>query len=889
MKETIVIIDGNSLINRAYYAMQRPMITKDGIYTQGIFGFINMLNKIIGDYEPAYLTVAFDMNAPTFRHLEYDAYKAGRKPMPPELVMQMPLLKDILHAMNIKTLELEGYEADDIIGTVARTAEEQGLNPLIITGDKDALQLATDKTKILITKKGISEFELFDYDKMVEHYGLTPTQFIDLKGLMGDSSDHIPGIPGVGEKSGIALLTQFHSIENLLAHTDEITKPALRKKVEENVQLALMSKRLATINRFVPIAIDFEKMRLVEPDYDRLIELYQKLEFNSFLKRIAQTMTQKEVAPEAFHFTPQDVQIHRLTKESDLSALDAFSGKEVFLKVFGDSSHVRPPRIDAVFVQNGAEVCYIDAAAIQTEYIIEALNRQQFSLWGHDIKDDLYTLIFYGYRDFWTSFDTAIAAYVLDPARSQYELKNLAFEQLHLSMQNLDEFLEEHGQMDMLASATAGYADYGVILSGVAAKLREIQEAQTRERKLDKVLYEVELPLIKVLAAMEVEGIRTDSEFLDQIGSELNEQARKLEEQIYQYAGFHFNIKSPYQLGDVLFETLKLPAGKKSKRGYSTSADILEKIRDQHPIVDAVLAYRNLTKLNSTYVEGMKPLIGADGKIRAHFQQTVTTTGRISCTEPNLQNIPIRQETGRSLRKAFSASDDAHILVGADYSQIELRILAHLSQDPGLLEAFRQGEDIHKMTAAKVLGIPLDQVTAADRSRAKAVNFGVIYGMSGFGLSENLHITRKEAEAYIEEYFKKHQKVKEYMDAQIAHCKKTGYAETILGRKRTIHEINASTYMVRQAGERLAMNTPIQGSAADIIKLAMVKVYRELEEKHPDSKLILQVHDELIINAYKAELAEICELLERNMESAMHLSVKLETEVSTGENWYELK
>ena len=889
MKETIVIIDGNSLINRAYYAMQRPMITKEGIYTQGIFGFVNMLNKIIGDYGPAYLTVAFDLKAPTFRHLEYDAYKAGRKPMPPELVMQMPLLKDVLHAMNIKTLELEGFEADDIIGTVARTAEEQGMEPLIITGDKDALQLATDKTKILITKKGISEFELFDYDKMVEHYGLTPTQFIDLKGLMGDSSDNIPGIPGIGEKTGIALLTQFQSIENLLAHTDEIAKPGLRKKVEENMQLALMSKRLATINRFVPIEINFETMRFVEPDYDRLIELYQKLEFNSFLKRIAQTMPQKEAAPETFRFTPEDVQVRSLTEESSLAALDAISGKEVFLKVFGDCSHVHPPRIDAVFVQSGAEAYLIDAGAIKTDRILEALNRQQFSLWGHDIKNDLYMLVFYGYRDFRTGFDTAIAAYVLDPARSQYELKNLAFEQLHLSMQSLDEFLAENGQMDLFAPATAGYADYGVILSGIAAKLREVQEAQIRERKLDKVLYEVELPLIEVLAAMEAEGIRTDSTFLDKTGKELNEQAEKLEEQIYAYAGCRFNIKSPYQLGDILFETLKLPAGKKSKRGYSTSADILEKIRDLHPIVDAVLTYRNLTKLNSTYVEGMKPLIGADGKIRAHFQQTVTTTGRISCTEPNLQNIPIRQETGRSLRKAFAASDDAHILIGADYSQIELRILAHLSQDPGLLEAFRQGEDIHKMTAAKVLGIPLEQVTAADRSRAKAVNFGVIYGMSGFGLSENLHITRKEAEAYIGEYFKKHQKVKEYMNTQIARCKETGYAETILGRKRAIHEINASAYMVRQAGERLAMNTPIQGSAADIIKLAMVKVYRELKEKHPDSKLILQVHDELIINASKAELAEIRELLERNMESAMDLSVKLESEVNTGENWYDLK
>ncbi len=885
MSERIVVIDGNSLINRAYYAMQKPMITKDGIYTQGIFGFINMLNKIIGDYEPAYLTVAFDLKAPTFRHLEYDAYKAGRKPMPPELVMQMPLLKEVLAAMRIKTLELEGYEADDIIGTAARLAEEADIEPLIITGDKDALQLATDKTKILITKKGISEFALFDYDKMVEHYGLTPAQFIDLKGLMGDSSDNIPGIPGIGEKTGIALLKQFDSVENLLARADEITKPALRKKVEENAQLAVLSKRLATINRFVPIELDFEKMRVGEPDYDKLIALYQKLEFNSFLKKLSK----KEIPQETFDFAPGEVKQLRLRNEAELAELDALRQKEVFLKTFGDSSHVRKPQMDGIFLRSGDVVYYLDCRAIPAEICARKLNTLQLRLWGHDIKDDLYSLMRYEYQDFEVSFDTAIAAYVLDVSKNRYDLKSLAFEQLHLALKSPEEYFGENSQLDMFGTADTQNLEYGIITSEIAAKLRAAQEVKMREEDLERVFCEAELPLIEVLAGMEAEGIRADNAFLDKIGQELQAQADKLEEEIYAYAGCRFNIKSPYQLGDVLFETLKLPAGKKGKRGYSTSADILEKIRDQHPIVEAVLQYRNLTKLNSTYVEGMKPLIGEDGKIRAHFQQTVTATGRISCTEPNLQNIPIRQETGRSLRKAFSASDADHILVGADYSQIELRILAHLSQDPGLLEAFRLGEDIHKMTAAKVLGIPMDKVTPNDRSKAKAVNFGVIYGMSGFGLSENLHITRKEAESYIAEYFKKHQKVKEYMDGEIARCRETGYAETILGRKRAIHEINASAYMVRQAGERLAMNTPIQGSAADIIKLAMGKVYRELKAKHPRSKLILQVHDELIINAAKEELAEIEELLIRNMESAMRLSVKLVSELNEGENWYDLK
>ena len=656
MSERIVIIDGNSLINRAYYAMQKPMITKDGIYTQGIFGFINMLNKIIGDYEPAYLTVAFDLKAPTFRHLEYDAYKAGRKPMPPELVMQMPLLKEVLDAMRIKTLELEGYEADDIIGTAARLAEEADIEPLIITGDKDALQLATDKTKILITKKGISEFALFDYDKMVEHYGLTPAQFIDLKGLMGDSSDNIPGIPGIGEKTGIALLKQFDSVENLLARADEITKPALRKKVEENAQLAVLSKRLATINRFVPIELDFEEMRVGEPDYDKLIALYQKLEFNSFLKKLSK----KEIPQETFDFALGEVKQLRLRNEAELAELDALRQKEVFLKTFGDSSHVRKPQMDGIFLRSGDVVYYLDCRAIPAEICARKLNTLQLRLWGHDIKDDLYSLMRYEYQDFEVSFDTAIAAYVLDVSKNRYDLKSLAFEQLHLAVKSPEEYFGENSQLDMFGTADTQNLEYGIITSEIAAKLRAAQEVKMREEDLERVFCEAELPLIEVLAGMEAEGIRADNAFLDKIGQELQAQADKLEEEIYAYAGCRFNIKSPYQLGDVLFETLKLPAGKKGKRGYSTSADILEKIRDQHPIVEAVLQYRNLTKLNSTYVEGMKPLIGEDGKIRAHFQQTVTATGRISCTEPNLQNIPIRQETGRSLRKAFSASDAEH-------------------------------------------------------------------------------------------------------------------------------------------------------------------------------------------------------------------------------------
>lgn len=885
MGEKIVIIDGNSLINRAYYAMQRPMITREGIYTQGIYGFLNMLGKIRDDYTPEYLTVAFDLKAPTFRHLEYKDYKAGRKPMPPELAMQMPILKDVLGAMNIPILELEGFEADDIIGTVARLGEEKGLEPLIVTGDKDALQLATDVTKVLITKKGVTDFELFDHGKMIERYNLTPVQFIDLKGLMGDSSDNIPGIPGVGEKTGIKLLEQFGSIENMLANTEQIERESLRNKVEENAQLAIMSKQLATINRFVPIEFEFESLREEEPDYDRLIELYQKLEFNSFLKRLKMPAGETEKTESA---VPLQVEKTIIRAPEELDALTALTRKEVFIKVFGDYGHVRKPEVQGIFLMDEERAFYVDCLHISPEEAAQAVNHLNLSLSGHDIKDDVFSLMSYGMTDFNISFDTAIAEYVLDVSRSKYDLKTLALEKLHQDIPDQNEFVSGTGQIDMFSDNSAAYLDYGVLLGSITMAVRRCQEPKIKEKSLEKVLYDVELPLIEVLASMELSGVRADKGFIDEFGLQLKEKIQLLELQIYDLAGTQFNINSPVQLGEILFEKLQLPSGKKTKRGYSTSADILEKIKDKHPVVPAVLEYRNLTKLNSTYVEGLKPLIAADGRIHAHFQQTVTATGRISCTEPNLQNIPIRQELGRKLRSAFEAEKGC-TLVGADYSQIELRVLAHLSQDENLIDAFNNGEDIHRMTASRVLGIPAEQITVADRSRAKAVNFGVIYGMSGFGLSEELNITRKEAEAYIEEYFKKHEKVKAYMDEQIANAKKTGYSETILGRKRAIHEITASAYMVRQLGERLAMNSPIQGSAADIIKLAMLKVYSELKAKHPDAKLILQVHDELIIEAPDSELDEIKELLVRNMESAMNLSVKLAAEVNTGHTWYDLK
>lgn len=889
MSKRLIVIDGNSLINRAYYAMQRPMMTKEGIYTQGIFGFINMLTKIQDDYAPDYLTVAWDRKAPTFRHEEYKDYKAGRKKMPPELAMELPLMKEILTAMRIENLEIDGFEADDIIGTVARIAEEEGLSPLIITGDKDALQLATDVTQVLITRKGISEFDLYDRDKMIERYQLTPEQFIDLKGLMGDQSDNIPGIPGVGEKTGIKLLTQFGSIAEMLANTDKIENPKLRAKVEEHAQLALMSQRLATINKYVPLDIDIQKFKVEQPDFPALIDLYVKLEFNTFLKRLH---IEEPAEREALTYTDETdlnkISIHTLAEMDQLKNIAV--GASVFIKAFSDHHHVNQPELYGIAILDETTYYYIHIADNQMKKkLVDFFDERQLSISGHDLINDYYVLMWSGFDGPKTAFDTAIAEYVLDPTKSNYQLKTLVFEYLHYELMNEQEMLDNNGQMDLLGNNVTEYAEYGYQWCVSVKRLQEIQKTKLKEMDLEKVLYSVELPLIEVLAAMEVEGFSVDKNKLQFFGETLKAELKELESSIYEEAGITFNINSPAQLGEILFERLELPSGKKTKRGYSTSADVLGKIKDKHPIVNMVLQYRMISKLNSTYVEGLMPLVGSDGKIRAHFQQTVTATGRISCTEPNLQNIPIRQELGRQLRKAFYAGEEDYRLVGADYSQIELRILAHLSGDEHLLEAFNQGDDIHRNTAARVFGLTYDQVTPLDRSRAKAVNFGVIYGMSGFGLSEELNITRKEAESYIADYFEQHLAVKQYMDEQVALCKANGYTETVMGRKRFIHEIGSSNYMVRQLGERLAMNSPIQGSAADIIKLAMIKVHHELKSRQLKSKLILQVHDELIIKTAKEETEAVEELLVRNMENALALSVRLACDLNHGDTWYDLK
>lgn len=952
MQDRIIIIDGNSLINRAYYAMQRPMMTKEGIYTQAIYGFLNMLSKIQREYEPEYMAVAWDLKAPTFRHKEYQDYKAGRRKMPIELAMQIPLMQEILDAMNIKNLYMEGYEADDIIGTLAKKSEEKGLLPLVITGDKDALQLASDKIHVLITKKGISEFDLYDRDKMLERYELTPEQFIDLKGLMGDQSDNIPGIPGVGEKTGINLLKQFGTIEEMLSRTDEISSPKLREKVEENANLARMSRRLAEIQLNVPLEVSTDELKVNNPDYDKLIELYSKLEFNSFLKKMQKggsaeprPATKKSKVNDAGSASSVDesddgegassekieipeIEIKEqqiiLSKDDfDKANLEEILSKYVkqetgssehksnvdsqgtlpllYIKVFSDNNHVAIPEIIGISILAGDKYYYLSKEGVDA--FIDFAVDNSLSISGHGLINDIYPMIMHArYKrqgnpknedardlEFFVGFDTEIAAYLVNPSRSGYSLKALMMEEFHTEVPEEKEFLKEQGQINLFDNHDDEYSQYGRLITTSVARLEASKKYDIEEMNLDNVFYNVELPLVMVLAAMEAEGFKVNGDTLTEFGEELKTEIENLTQDIYSDAGEEFNINSPQQLGDILFDKLGLTAGKKTKKGYSTSAEILEKIYDEHPIVPRVLRYRTLTKLNGTYVDGLKPLIGFDERIRAHFQQTVTATGRISCTEPNLQNIPIRNEFGRQLRKAFVPRGEDRILIGADYSQIELRVLAHLSEDESLIEAFNRGDDIHRATAARVFGIPYDDVTALDRSKAKAVNFGVIYGMSGFGLSEELGITRREAENFIGDYFDKHPKVKAYMDLQIALAKERGYTETIMGRRRYIPEIKAPNYMVRSLGERLAMNSPIQGSAADIIKIAMANVQNELREKKLKSKLILQVHDELIIDADISEREVVEELLVRNMMNAMDLKVKLVSDLNTGSTWYDLK
>ena len=892
MEKILVVIDGNSLINRGYYAIQRPMITKEGIYTQGIYAFLSMLSKIRNDYKPTHMLVAFDRKAPTFRHKAYDGYKAGRKGMPMELAMEMPILKEILDAMGIARFEIDGFEADDIMGTAARMAEEEGMRTFVITGDRDALQLATDLTSVIINKKGMTEFKLYDDAAMIEEYGFDHEQFIDYKALRGDTSDNIPGIPGVGEKTATALIKEFGNLENLISNVDKVSNPKLRAKIEDGAMSAMMSKRLATIVKNVPMEMSISDFEIKKQDTDKLIDIYSKLEFKTYLAKL---LKDKGANTDSIKSTEsEDKNRYKLFDNYDYPEIKVISDEDEALKIFdsfkeitvlfdSNNDHIRKPKAASLNVLSD-NVFYVFKSNDLNKLIVDCFTGKNIGIRGYNLGRLYYFLEANGgdIGNLKTVFDSSIAAYLLDPSSKERSLEELLLEYFHLNFSG-------EKQLDLFDSIVSD--DYTENRKKICSlyELSLVQSKEILDAKLEKVLYDIELPLIKVLSSMEVSGFKIDPESLKEYGSMLKSHISALETEIKELAGENFNINSPKQLGHILFEVMKLPGGKKTTKGFSTSAEVLDKLAPDYPIVEKILEYRSYAKLNSTYVEGLLPLVAEDGKIHPHFQQTVTATGRISCTEPNLQNIPIRTDLGRNLRKVFTASSEDHILIGADYSQIELRVMASMSGDKTLINAFKEGHDIHRETASKVFNVPLDEVTAIQRSNAKAVNFGVIYGMSQWGLSEELTISRKEAEKYISDYFIKFKDVKEFLDRCVSSCKTTGEIRTYFGRRRMVPEINASQFMVRQLGERLAMNTPIQGTAADIIKIAMNKVYERLQKETPEAKLILQIHDELIIDAPKSIEEKVGTILEESMTNAVQMEVKFEVQKSSAYNWYDLK
>ena len=863
----LLILDSNSILNRAFYGV-RYLSAKDGTPTNAIYGFLNILLKLIKEQEPDYICAAFDVKAPTFRHKQYEGYKAQRKPMPEGLAAQMPLAKDVLRAMGVTILEKEGYEADDIIGTVARLCEESEISCFIATGDKDDLQLASDKTKVIltVTKSGYNETIIYDDKAVKEKYHVTPTEFIDVKALMGDPSDNIPGVKGVGEKTAMSLIEKHHSIEYIYENIDDIgLKGAMLQKMKDGREMAFMSKELATINRNTPI--EFNAEECVFDGFENNGELYEilkRLELNSIIKKL------------------------------DLSGVDNVKENEDIFKDFsyqvGDKNMINGDKVTVVLDFDGDN---ISSAAVGAGNNAVVLNEQD------DIKelleDDSIAKVMFDVKEAIVKLncridikniadDTAIAAYLVDPAKNEYTIEKLASEYFGTVIEK-----PEVKQLSLLDDVETDRSEYLAKCAVALGVLNDRIGDKIKENGQEKLYQEVELPLVTVLAHLEINGFLVDDNQLKEFADKLGEKIDALTNEIYMLAGEEFNINSPKQLGVILFEKLELKPVKKTKTGYATNADVLEKLRDKHPIVNFIMEYRQLAKLKSTYCDGLTAVVNPNThRIHSVFTQTVTVTGRLSSTEPNLQNIPTRTELGREIRKMFVAKD-GYVLVDADYSQIELRVLAHIANDETMINAFRNNEDIHAVTASQVLGIPLEDVTKEQRSSAKAVNFGIVYGIGEFSLAQDLHISVKEAKAYIESYLEKYHGVRNYMESIKEQAKKDGYVKTMLNRIRYIPELKSPNYNIRQFGERVALNTPIQGTAADIIKLAMVRVDNRLINEGLKSKLILQVHDELIVEAHKDEVDKVKQILSEEMQNAMELNVPLKVDMSTGHSWYDAK
>jgi len=886
--KTLMIIDGNSLIHRAFYAL--PLLTtKDGIYTNGVYGFLTMLYKIKENYNIDYIGVAFDKKGPTFRHEAFELYKGTRQSTPNELTLQFPIIKEILSIMNIAQLELDGYEADDIAGTLSKFGEENGLEIILVTGDRDYLQLASDKTKVLITKKGITDLVEYDENKFIEEYGITPQQFIDLKGLMGDKSDNIPGVPGIGEKTGVKLLKEFGTIENLYDNIDKVGSKKIKETLMENKQSAFLSKKLAEIIRNAPLDISLKELEVKEPDYEKLIDIYKKLEFNSLLAKIDFTAAEKADGLD------MDLEYEIIEGNNYSKIIDeVFRTGYMYFKFLFEDYHYIKSNILGVGIRIKDNTYYIDFSQNDINKFCEdfrgSFESEKIKKSGHDLKMDIYALLTLGIDISNISFDSMIGQYLINPAQSNYSINELGKEYINYSGIDEKELLGKGKNKKTFKDLSIDTrAKFLASLLYIVNKVEEPIKNLIDEQNMTKLYYDVELPLAQVLADMEFNGFKVDLNVLYQLKEEYEKQIAKLTSDIYSLAGEEFNINSPKQLGEVLFDKLNLPVIKKTKTGYSTDVEVLEKLIGQHEIIEKILKYRKLVKLMSTYIDGLIEVVDKKtSKIHSTFNQTVTNTGRISSTEPNLQNIPVKTEEGREIRKAF-ISEDGYVLVDGDYSQIELRVLAHISKDPKLIEAFYSDEDIHTKTASEVFNVPKEEVTPLLRSRAKAVNFGIIYGISDYGLSKDLNISRKEAKTYIDSYLNNYEMVKKYMKDIVEKGKNDGYVETIMNRRRYVPELKSKNFSVRGFGERVAMNTPIQGSAADIIKIAMVNVYNELKRRNLKSKLILQVHDELIIQAHKEEADMVVDLVKYIMENSVKLSVPLKVDIKVGDSWYESK
>ena len=879
----LVLIDGHSILNRAFYGV--PELTNsEGLHTNAVYGFLNIMFKILDEEKPDYLTVAFDLSAPTFRHKMYGGYKGTRKPMPHELVEQVPLIKEALTDMNVCVVTKEGYEADDILGTLAKRAEAEGMIVSVVSGDRDLLQLATDNIKIRIpkTKKGTTEIEDYNTAQVVETYGVTPVEFIDMKALMGDASDNIPGVPGIGEKTAGAIISKYHSIENAYEHVEELTPNKAKNNLKEYYEQAQLSKTLATININTPLEYSFENAGLSDMFTKDAYQLFKRLEFKSILSRfeknvesynddeleksfkIIEDLSDAEKVFTAFGMADSVGIFMVPDKNNGLFAValsrteDSGDGRTVYIPVGGfmtaEYLSDRTAELVHVLHENGKKACFINL-------------KEQLDFLPIEESDG--------------AEDTALMAYLLNPLKDTYQYDDIARDFLGMLVKS---------RADIMGKALYEESDKAYICACynayTAARTYKVLEQRLEDEDMAGLYENIEKPLVYALKEMESNGILVDKEGLIAYGDMLKERIAVVEKEVYELAGTQFNINSPKQLGEVLFGQMGLPGGKKTKTGYSTSADVLEKLAPEHPVVGKVLEYRQLTKLNSTYADGLLQYIGEDGRIHGKFNQTITATGRISSTEPNLQNIPIRMELGSRIRQVFIPKP-GFVFLDSDYSQIELRILAHMSEDENLIAAYNSDEDIHRITASQVFNTPLNEVTKTQRSNAKAVNFGIVYGISSFGLSQDLSISKKEAAKYIEKYFETYPKVHEFLNGLVSSAKEKGYSVTMFKRRRPIPELSSSNFMQRSFGERVAMNAPIQGTAADIIKLAMIGVYHKLKELGLKSKLILQVHDELLIETAKDEVDIVKSILDEQMKNAARLSVALVVDTNEGSNWLE--